>query len=106
MIAAALALTLFVQAAPPAAPKADPELGVIYSRKPSEVDDLKKITGVAKVLEGKLHAAGVYTYRQIANWTPDQMRAFGERLSFKNRIERDDWKGQARALNAGSNGKS
>jgi predicted flap endonuclease-1-like 5' DNA nuclease len=82
----------------PAGAKIDPELGVIFTKKPAKSDDLKKIAGVAKVLEGKLHAEGVYTYQQIADWTPSQMEAFGERLSFKNRIQRDDWKKQATAL--------
>lgn len=82
----------------PAGAKRDPKLGVIYTKKPAEVDDLKKISGVAKVLEGKLHAQGIYTYRQIADWKNDQMNAFGELLSFKNRIQRDEWKKQAAAL--------
>ncbi len=88
----------------PAGAKLDPQLGLVYTKAPSQPDDLKKITGVAKVLEGKLHAAGVYTYRQIAEWTPEQMAAFGEKLSFKNRIERDDWKSQAAALHKEDHG--
>jgi predicted flap endonuclease-1-like 5' DNA nuclease len=82
----------------PAGATVDPVLGVVFKKKPKASDDLKKITGVAKVLEGKLHAEGVYTYQQIADWTPAQMDAFGERLSFKNRIQRDNWKKQAKAL--------
>ena len=81
----------------------DPDFGW-WTKKPKEADDLKKITGVAKVLEGKLHQQGIYTYKQIADWKPAQMDAFGELLSFKNRIQRDDWKKQAKALHKEKHG--
>ena len=84
----------------PSVAKKDPKLGRVYTKKPPEADNLKKISGVGKVLEGKLHADGIYTYRQIADWTPKQMETFGERLSFKGRIEREGWKQQAKSLHA------
>ena len=33
----------------------DPSLGTIFTSPPSEIDDLTKVKGIAKVLEGKLH---------------------------------------------------
>ena len=54
-------------------------------------DDLKTLSGVGPALEKKLHAAGVTTFAQIAAWTPDDVAAMDEKLSFKGRIEREGW---------------
>ncbi|MCB1208515.1 MAG: hypothetical protein KDK97_04260 [Verrucomicrobiales bacterium] len=61
-------------------------------------DDLTKIKGVKAVLNKKLHAFGVRTYRQIAEWSEEDVAAFSELLAFKNRIKRDKWQEQARKL--------
>ncbi len=61
-------------------------------------DDLKKISGVGPALETKLHALGVTRFEQIAAFTPEDIQRVDDALSFKGRIERDDWVGQARAL--------
>lgn len=88
-------------------PKATPEIvAEIASETPSdtvstESDDLKKISGVGKVIEGKLHALGVTTFAQIAAWTADDIAGFDEKLRFKGRIERDNWLEQARLLASG-----
>jgi predicted flap endonuclease-1-like 5' DNA nuclease len=82
----------------PVGAKLDAEFGVIYGKRPKLVDDLKKITGVGKVLEGKLQKAGIYTYRQIADWKVGQMGAFDTQFSFHGRIRRDGWKKQATDL--------
>ena len=61
-------------------------------------DDLKKLSGVGPKLEQKLHDAGVTTFAQIAAWTPDDVAAMDEKLSFKGRIDRDGWIAQAKKL--------
>ncbi|MCB1230866.1 MAG: hypothetical protein KDN19_11395 [Verrucomicrobiae bacterium] len=77
----------------------DDAYGVVYHAPPEKSDDLKKIKGVAKVLEGKLNAHGVYTYRQIAFWTAPAAKEFSKLLpNFKDRIYRDDWIAQAKEL--------
>ena len=78
----------------------DHELGLLYIAAPSESeqDDLQQINGVAAVLEEKLHAVGIFTYSQIVQWTDIQVMRFGERLSFKGRIQRDQWQGQCSDL--------
>jgi len=76
----------------------DEQLGLVFSRRPSQVDDLKEIKGIATVLEGRLHDFGVYRFDQIANWDKAQVAAFSERIGFKDRVERDDWIPQARRL--------
>ena len=74
----------------------DDELGFVYTERPSRVDDLKKIKGVANVLEGKLHEFGVYRFKQIALWEPGVIAEFNERLDFSDRVQRDEWQRQAR----------
>ncbi len=76
----------------------DDSLGLVYSQSPENVDDLKDIKGVGKVLSDKLNSFGVYTYRQIAAWDDAIIAEFSTRLSFKDRIKRDDWVAQAKAL--------
>ena len=63
-----------------------------------KVDDLTRIKGVTSVLEAKLYEIGVYRFKQIATWNTSQINAFSDRLSFKGRIEREEWISQARAL--------
>lgn len=67
-----------------------------------EADDLKKISGVGPVLEKKLNAAGIYHYRQIAEFTPADIEKIDTELDFKGRIERDGWLDQAKELAAGA----
>ncbi|OIN57417.1 hypothetical protein [Arsenicibacter rosenii] len=66
---------------------------------PQEADDLKAINGVGPFLERKLHSLGIYTFRQIANFTKEDIRKVNEIIEFfPGRIEGDDWVGQAKAF--------
>lgn len=80
--------------------RVDETLGLVYTSAPSDADDLKLISGVGPVLETKLNEAGLYTYEQIIAWNPEQIEAFDNLLSFKGRIERDNWIEQAKTLHA------
>ncbi len=61
-------------------------------------DDLTQIKGIKGVLSDQLHALGIRTWRQIAEWNDDDLLAFSELLAFKNRASRDHWQEQARLL--------
>ena len=61
-------------------------------------DDLTYIKGVKEVLNKQLHLHGIYSYRQIVSWTPEDIVTFGEMLSSKQRITKDHWQDQARQL--------
>lgn len=61
-------------------------------------DDLTKIKGIKGVLSDQLHALGIRTWKQIAEWNDDDLRAFSELLAFKNRATRDHWQEQAKLL--------
>ncbi|GAA4463321.1 hypothetical protein GCM10023189_41190 [Nibrella saemangeumensis] len=66
---------------------------------PAEADDLKDIVGIGPLLERKLHSLGIYTYRQIANFTKEDMAKVNEIIEFfPGRIERDNWVGQAKLI--------
>jgi NADH-quinone oxidoreductase subunit E len=66
-----------------------------------EPDDLKRISGIGPGIEKTLHELGVFHFRQIAAFTPQNVAWVNRRLRFKGRIEREDWIGQARTLAAG-----
>lgn len=104
-----------VEAAPPAEkpkkekaaasePRVDEKLGMVYDSAPAEVDDLKEINGVGPGIEEKLNEIGVYRFEQIANWTEEHIAEFDEKLSFKGRIERDEWTEKAKALHEEKHG--
>jgi predicted flap endonuclease-1-like 5' DNA nuclease len=64
-----------------------------------ERDDLKDIKGVQNVLEKVLHGLGIFTFRQIATWTTEEVEQVrGALLQFKGRIEREKWIEQSRDL--------
>jgi large subunit ribosomal protein L21 len=58
-------------------------------------DDLSRISGVGPAIVKKLHALDVTSFAQIAAWTPEDVADMDEKLSFKGRIDRDDWLVQA-----------
>jgi len=66
-----------------------------------KADDLKLISGVGPKLESKLNGLGFWHFSQIANWKKKDIAVVDDELSFKGRIERDDWVRQARALAKG-----
>lgn len=63
-------------------------------------DDLKLIKGIGKVLEDKLHGLGVFHFDQIAVWSDAEVNWVNDHLSFKGRIQREDWIAQAKVLAA------
>lgn len=74
----------------------DSTRGIVFTEAPECKDDLKLISGIAKVLENRLNEFGIYTFKQIMDWKPNEIEEFSRLLTFKERIERDDWQGQAR----------
>jgi large subunit ribosomal protein L21 len=77
---------------------AEGELPVLFTAPEGAADDLKKISGVGPVLEKKLNALGITTYAQVAAFTAEDIARVDDALSFKGRIERDNWVQQASEL--------
>lgn len=65
-------------------------------------DDLMRIKGIGPKLNDWLHENGVTRYAQIAEWDAATVADYAHRLGrMGNRIEADDWVGQAKLLAAG-----
>ncbi len=61
-------------------------------------DDLKRISGVGPKLEETLYSLGIFHFDQIAEWNADNVAWVDEYLSFKGRIDREDWIAQAKEM--------
>ena len=81
-----------------AAAKKDDAPAALFSAPEGEPDDLKKISGVGPVLEKKLHGLGITKFAQVAAFTAEDIAKVDDALSFKGRIERDNWLEQAAEL--------
>jgi large subunit ribosomal protein L21 len=87
-----------------AAPKAEAKpaaavpAGALFAAPEGAPDDLKLIKGVGPVLEKKLNDFGVTKFAQVAAFTRDDIEKLDEALSFKGRIDRDEWLAQAAEL--------
>jgi len=64
-------------------------------------DDLKQISGIGPKLEATLNGLGIFHYQQIADFSRANVEWVDEHLSFKGRIDRENWIDQAKALAAG-----
>ncbi len=89
----------------PSAPANDDAPGVqpegISGTRPDDADDLKRIRGIGRVNEEKLHALGIYYFRQIAAWSAAHAQWVNTHLDFPGRIEREEWIEQAGVLAGG-----
>lgn len=66
-----------------------------------KADDLKRIRGIGKQNEGRLHALGIWHFDQLAAWSKDEALWVGSYLAFPGRIEREEWIKQAKILATG-----
>jgi predicted flap endonuclease-1-like 5' DNA nuclease len=64
-------------------------------------DNLQRIRGIGKANEELLNSFGIFHFGQIAAWTPAEAQWVAERMPFPERIDRDDWIGQATILASG-----
>jgi predicted flap endonuclease-1-like 5' DNA nuclease len=76
---------------------------IYYNRigvaKKEEADDLTIISGIGGWIKEKLNVLDIYTFRQISNFTKEDIVAVTEAIEyFPGRIERDEWILQAKEL--------
>jgi predicted flap endonuclease-1-like 5' DNA nuclease len=103
-----------VKAAPPKAPepKAAPKIAgedKVPGKRPAgfaaprggKADDLKRIRGIGKQNEGRLHGLGIWHFDQVSSWNAQESLWVGSYLAFPGRIEREEWIKQAKVLAAG-----
>jgi predicted flap endonuclease-1-like 5' DNA nuclease len=64
-------------------------------------DDLKLIAGIGPAIEKKLNGLGIYSFRQISEFTPKTIDEISTAIRFfPGRIERDNWVSQAKNFEA------
>ncbi|MHA6692368.1 NADH-quinone oxidoreductase subunit NuoE [Devosia sp. A449] len=73
----------------------------LFTAPTGKADDLKLISGVGPVLEGRLNGLGITTWAQVAALSADDIARIEDSLSFAGRVTRDNWLGQAAALAKG-----
>lgn len=86
--------------APAAADEGTRPANLLTEARGGKPDDLKKISGVGPKLEGTLQSIGVFHFDQIQDWGPAEIAYMDDKLSFKGRIERDNWIEQAKTFAA------
>lgn len=68
-----------------------------------DTDDLTKIKGIKKVTNNQLLDHAICTWKQIADWTPQDTASFSELLMLGNRVAKERWIEQATALHEKKN---
>ncbi len=88
---------------PAKAPMAEPDGKPIPLSGPrgGKKDDLKRIKGIGPKIENTLNELGIYHFDQIAQWSDKTVEWIDNYLSFKGRIERENWISQAKKLAKG-----
>ncbi|HWJ87391.1 MAG TPA: helix-hairpin-helix domain-containing protein [Pelagibacterium sp.] len=77
----------------------DADAPVVIEEAPvAEPDDLTKIKGIGPKTVAMLHENGIYRFDQIATWDAEAIEDMNERMSFRSRVERENWIEQARDL--------
>lgn len=86
----------------------DADESIVASRPPGlsapeggNKDDLKRISGIGRVNEGRLNELGIFHFAQIASWTVEHAKWVNSHLSFPGRIQREKWISQAKLLAGG-----
>jgi poly(3-hydroxybutyrate) depolymerase len=65
-------------------------------------DDLTRIRGIGAKLAETLHGLGIFHFSQLSALSAKAAEELDAKLSFRGRIHRDDWIGQAKALAGGA----
>lgn len=81
----------------PEEPKVVP-LKVVRKTETARTDDLKRISGIGPRLEKVLRDMGVTSFADIAKWDDAEAMRIDKELDLDNRIIRDGWVRQAKAL--------
>ncbi len=82
------------------------QVAVLLEERPNRVDDLTQIAGIGRKLEKMLNGLGIWQLEQLARLSPEQICWVDEKLSFRGRIHRENWVGQAGAMLAAGNSRS
>ncbi len=73
-----------------------PEL--LTAPKEGKKDTLTKIKGIGPKVEEQLNKAGIYHFKQIANWSEENIKWLEKNTTFAHRAKKDLWMSQAKVL--------
>ncbi|WP_018996880.1 NADH-quinone oxidoreductase subunit NuoE [Hirschia maritima] len=79
----------------------DTDRPLFLDKPEGEADDLKQVSGIGPKIEATLNELGVFHFSQIADWSKANIEWVNGYLSFKGRVERENWIPQARLLSVG-----
>ena len=72
-----------------------------FSSAPADIDELKRIKGIGPVIERTLNDLGIYQFKQIADFSSENVEWVESYLAFPGRVGREEWVSQAKALSQG-----
>lgn len=70
----------------------------VMDKPKGDLDNLTAISGIGPRIEEVLHELGIWSYQQIADWTPEHVAWVEQHLAFQGRIGREAWIEQAKTL--------
>ena len=82
----------------------DEKLAATHELKRAQTDDLTRVRGIGPVLAGRLQAAGIRTYQDLATLDAVALADLDTRLNLRGRAAREGWATQAAALLAAKTG--
>jgi poly(3-hydroxybutyrate) depolymerase len=100
--APAKAATAKAAAAKPRAVRAATLSEIVMPKPAGEPDDLTLIRGIGEKLAETLRGLGIFHFSQLSALSAKAAEELDAKLSFRGRIKRDDWIGQAKALASGA----
>jgi len=59
----------------------DPELGGLYSKRPTRIDDFTQLSGIDRLTAHRLNFAGIYSFQQLRLLTAEQQANFKRRFN-------------------------
>ena len=84
-----------------AAKKAAPKAEAKAAPAAAAGEDIELIAGVGPTLKKKLVAAGINSWKQVAEWSDADIERIDAELNLRGRIQREEWVEQAKELLAG-----
>ena len=79
-------------------PKLKEAQPLLLVRPDGSQDDLKIISGIGEKLEAELNKLGIFHLKQIAEWSPENIKWLDNLFDFKGRVTREKWVEQAKHL--------
>lgn len=80
--------------------------GLLFASPPKKPDNLKFISGITEIIEARLNDSGIYSYKQILEWSEIAVVEFSSLLGIEESLITNTWKQQAGFLAQPKDGKT